>query len=127
MLVRLRQEVQEVPRLLTRIAITALARARAAAAHRHGRPRGGGKVEISGKAYAFNHMDTFLAGAEIKVREFPKLSATTDANGDYELKVPDDANVTPYIEPPEGYHQIDLQTFHTRGQGHPQRELPDAR
>ena len=72
-------------------------------------------VPISGRAYAFNHMDTFLAGATIRVREFPQLSATTDANGDYVLNVPDDANVTPYIEPPPGYHQIDLQTFHTRG------------
>ena len=86
-----------------------------------GAPRGGGEVEISGRAYAFNHMDTFLADAVIKVREFPKLATTTDANGDYELKVPDDANVTPYIEPPEGYHQIDLQTFHTRG-----KDIPNA-
>ncbi len=69
-------------------------------------------MTISGRAYAFNHMDTFLQGATIRVREFPKLSATTDANGDYVLKVPADANVTPYIEPPPGYHQIDLQTFH---------------
>jgi hypothetical protein len=72
-------------------------------------------VTISGRAYAFNHMDTFLSGATIRVREFPKLATTTDANGDYALKVPDDASVTPYIEPPPGYHQIDLQTFHTRG------------
>jgi hypothetical protein len=72
-------------------------------------------VTISGRAYAFNHMDTFLAGATIRVRELPKLSATTDANGDYALEVPDDADVTPYIEPPDGYNQIDLQPFHTRG------------
>ncbi len=74
------------------------------------------KVEISGRAYAFNHMDTYLAGATIRVRELPQLSATTDANGDYSLSVPDGANVTPYIEPPAGYNQIDLQTFHTRGE-----------
>jgi hypothetical protein len=73
-------------------------------------------VTISGRAYAFNHMDTFLEGATIKVREIPSLSATTDANGDYVLAVPDDTNITPYIEPPAGYNQIDLQTFHTRGQ-----------
>jgi hypothetical protein len=72
-------------------------------------------VNISGRAYAFNHMDTYLAGATIRVRELPRLSATTDANGDYSLEVPDDTNVTPYIEPPDGYNQIDLQTFHTRG------------
>jgi hypothetical protein len=78
-------------------------------------------VTISGRAYAFNHMDTFLAGATIRVREFPKLSATTDVNGDYVLEVPGNANVTPYIEPPDGYHQIDLQTFHTRGE-----DIPNA-
>jgi len=73
-------------------------------------------VTISGRAYAFNHMDTFLQGATIKVREIPGLSATTDANGDYTLQVPDDTNVTPYIEPPDGYNEIDLQTFHPRGE-----------
>jgi hypothetical protein len=72
-------------------------------------------VTISGRAYAFNHMDTFLAGAKIKIRELPGVSATTDENGDYELKLPNDTTVTPYIVPPEGYNQIDLQTFHTRG------------
>ncbi len=73
------------------------------------------RVTISGKAYEFNSMSTYLAGAVIKVRELPELSATTDANGDYALEVPDDTNVTPYIDPPGGYNEIDLQTFHTRG------------
>jgi hypothetical protein len=73
-------------------------------------------VTISGRAYAFNHMSEYIEGATIRVREYPELAATTDANGDYVLEVPDDANVTPYIEPPEGYNQIDLQTFHTRGE-----------
>jgi len=73
------------------------------------------KVTISGRAYVFNHAETGIAGATIRVRELPNASATTDANGDYELKVPDDTTVTPYIEPPAGYNQIDLQTFHTRG------------
>ena len=82
-------------------------------------------VKISGKAYRFNHMDTPLPGATIKVREFPKLQATTAADGDYVLKVPDDRNVTPYIVsgsiPPgtdpgsQHYNEIDLQTFHPRG------------
>jgi hypothetical protein len=72
-------------------------------------------VTISGRAYAFNHMETGLAGATIRVRELPGVSAVTDAGGDYMLEVPDDANVTPFIDPPPGYHQIDLQTFHTRG------------
>jgi hypothetical protein len=73
-------------------------------------------VTISGRAYSFNHMSTFLEGAVIKVREIPGLSATTDANGDYTLEVPDDTNVTPYIDPPDGWNEIDLQTFHTRGE-----------
>ena len=73
-------------------------------------------VTISGRAYVFNHMSTYLSGATIKVREIPGLSATTDQNGDYVLEVPDDRNVTPYIDPPPGYNEIDLQTFHTRGE-----------
>jgi hypothetical protein len=73
-------------------------------------------VTISGRAYAFNHMSTYLQGATIKVREIPGLEATTDVNGDYSLEVPDDTNVTPYILPPEGYNEIDLQTFHPRGE-----------
>lgn len=73
-------------------------------------------VTISGKAYVFNHMDTPIPGATIRVRELPDVSATTDAVGDYVLTVPDETTVTPYIDPPDGYNQIDLQTFHTRGQ-----------
>jgi hypothetical protein len=74
-----------------------------------------GTVTVSGRAYAFNHSDTGLAGATIRVRELPGISTVTDPRGDYALEVPDDTNVTPYIDPPPGYHQIDLQTFHTRG------------
>jgi len=92
-------------------------------------------VKISGKAFIFNHMDTYISGATIKVREFPKISATTDSLGDYVLTVPNDANVTPYILSGEGtltkhakaddsptgtvqthWNEIDLQTFHARGQ-----------
>jgi hypothetical protein len=73
-------------------------------------------VTISGKAYEFNHMDTPIPGATIRVRELPDATATTDAQGDYVLVVPDDTTVTPYIDPPAGYNQVDLQTFHTRGQ-----------
>ncbi|OJU93533.1 MAG: hypothetical protein BGO23_12855 [Solirubrobacterales bacterium 67-14] len=96
----------------------------------------GKTVTISGRAFVFNHMDTGISNATIKVREFPKLSATTNELGDYSLKVPDDANVTPYIEsggpadlttrnidgevtgtsPDVHWNEIDLQTFHTRGQ-----------
>ena len=73
-------------------------------------------VTISGRAYVFNHAETGIAGAKIRVRELPAAAAVTDAAGDYSLEVPDGANVTPYIEPPPGYNQIDLQTFHTRGE-----------
>lgn len=73
-------------------------------------------VTISGRAYTFNHMSDYIEGAAIKVRELPGISAITDANGDYELEVPDDSNVTPYIDPPAGWNEIDLQTFHTRGE-----------
>ena len=73
-------------------------------------------VTISGKAYEFNHMDTPIPGATIRVRELPGATAATDAVGDYVLTVPDDTTVTPYIDPPAGYNEIDLQTFHTRGQ-----------
>lgn len=78
-------------------------------------------VTISGKAYRFNHMDTPIPGATIKVRENSALSTVTDANGDYVLTVPNDTNVTPYIEsgdytPGQHYNEIDLQTFHPRGE-----------
>jgi len=72
-------------------------------------------VHITGKAYRFNQMSTYLAGAPIRVREYPDINAPTDANGDYDLEVPADANVTPYIDPGDDYNEIDLQTFHTRG------------
>jgi hypothetical protein len=102
-----------VPRRLRRAGLTALGAFLALAAPAPAKDDG--TVTISGRAYAFNHMDTYLQGATIRVRELPRLSATTNANGDYVLEVPDGANVTPYIEPPDGYNQIDLQTFHTRG------------
>jgi hypothetical protein len=120
-LVRLGQEVQEVPRGIAgsrgRRALAGLGAALLCATLVHAGAAESAKptVTISGRAYAFNHMDTHLAGATIRVRELPRASAVTDANGDYALEVPDEANVTPYIEPPQGYHQIDLQTFHTRG------------
>lgn len=93
-------------------------------------------VEISGRAFVFNHMNTGISNATIKVREFPKLSANANEFGDYTLRVPDNADVTPYIESggptdltirdlddqPTGtranvhWNEIDLQTFHTRGE-----------
>lgn len=91
-------------------------------------------VNISGRAFIFNHMSTGISNATIKVREFPTLSAMTNELGDYTLEVPDDANVTPYIVSGQGlltqrnmdgqptgsmeahWNEIDLQTFHTRGE-----------
>ena len=90
-------------------------------------------VELSGRAYEFGHMETFISGATIRVREFPELSATTDDFGDFRLEVPDRALVTPYIEtgggtvtrrPRDGepyqeeshWNEIDLQTFATCGE-----------
>lgn len=93
-------------------------------------------VEISGRAFVFNHMSTGISNATIRVREFPRLSATTNELGDYVLEVPDNATVTPYIEsggpadltrrsiddeptgvmPDTHWNEIDLQTFHTRGE-----------
>ena len=92
--------------LLVAMAVLILGPAAAAAAK---------TVHIKGKAYSFNHSDVRLAGATIRVREMPRRSALTDANGDYDLKVPNRATVTPYIEPGPGFNEIDLQTFHTRG------------
>lgn len=90
-------------------------------------------VRISGKAYVFNHMDTGISGATIKVREFPLISVKTDEFGNYWMKVPTDTNVTPYILSGDGlltkrsfadnsptgqvqthWNEVDLQTFHTR-------------
>ncbi len=113
LLVRLGQEVQEVPRRLT-----ALARGRADRPPRPVRPRRLRRRhgdDLGSRLRLQPHRTRGIAGATIRVRELPGLSAVTDANGDYELEVPDDTNVTPYIEPPDGYNQIDLQTFHTRG------------
>ena len=72
-------------------------------------------MTISGRAYAFNHMRHRPGRRDDPRPRAAELSAVTDANGDYALEVPDDTTVTPYIEPPPGYNQIDLQTFHTRG------------
>jgi hypothetical protein len=73
-------------------------------------------VHITGKAYRFNQMGTYLDGVTIRVREYPGITTLTDSNGDYDLEVPADANVTPYIDPGSDYNEIDLQTFHTRKQ-----------
>ena len=95
--------------------------------------RNTGTVELSGRAYEFRHMETPIAGASIRIREFPALSAQTDESGDYRIEVPDRCLITPYVEtgggvltrrPPEGdpfeveshWNEIDLQTFFTCGE-----------
>ncbi len=93
----------------------------------------GATVKISGKAFRFGKRYPVLINALIKVREFPEIYTLSDEKGDYELTVPDNANVTPYIvsgwngayEDPrtnpldpltKHYNSVDLQTFHTRGE-----------
>jgi hypothetical protein len=72
-------------------------------------------VHLRGTAYEFNNTHTLLAGATIRVAEFPALKATVQQDGQYDLTVPDHARVTPYIVKP-GYHTIYLQTFTTDGE-----------
>ncbi len=72
-------------------------------------------VHLRGTAYEFNSVHIMLAGATIRVAEYPKLRATVGSDGRYDLTVPDRARVTPYIVDP-GYHTIYLQTFTTDGE-----------
>jgi hypothetical protein len=72
-------------------------------------------VHLRGTAYEFNVVHTMLAGATIRVAEYPKLKATVRADGRYDLAVPDHARVTPYIVA-AGYHTVYLQTFTTDGE-----------
>ena len=72
-------------------------------------------VDLRGTAYEFNQVTTRLAGATVRVAEFPRITATVRRDGTYDLRVPDRARVTPYIVAP-GYHTIYLQTFTTDGQ-----------
>jgi hypothetical protein len=72
-------------------------------------------IHLRGTAYEFNNVHTLLSGATIRVAEFPKLRATVQRDGSYDLWVPDHAKVTPYIVD-RGYHTIYLQTFTTNGE-----------
>ena len=103
LLVRLGQEVQEVPRRLSRASPLAAA----AAALTSRTPRSGAgrlgeadTVTISGKAYRFNHSRDIVSrarrSASASCRSSPRSptpTATTSST------VPDDTTVTPYIEP----------------------------
>ena len=64
---------------------------------------------LRGTAYTFNTPDP-IAGATITIVELPGLSATTAADGSYELEVPAGSSVTPYIEA-EGHFGVHTQTF----------------
>ena len=72
-------------------------------------------VHLRGTAYEFNNGRVLLAGATIRVAEFPRLKAIVRRDGTYDLAVPDRAKVTPYIVA-AGYHTIYLQTFTTDGE-----------
>jgi hypothetical protein len=74
-----------------------------------------GTVHLRGTAYEFNNVHTLLAGATIRVAEYPRRRAVVRPDGTYDLTVPDRARVTPYIVAP-GYHTIYLQTFRTAGE-----------
>ena len=76
----------------------------------------GDTVHIRGVAYAFFGIDDHAPGAVIRVDEFPELSAPVALDGSYEIQVPDDENVTLYIDPPATYVRTYLQTFHTSGE-----------
>ncbi|MGH0035503.1 MAG: hypothetical protein ACQGVK_10815 [Myxococcota bacterium] len=73
-------------------------------------------VHIRGTAYAFFDIDDRVPGAVVRVEEYPHVSGPVAADGSYEIEVPDGATITPYIEVPEGYERIYLQTFHTSGE-----------
>lgn len=73
------------------------------------------QVHLRGTAYEFNNVKVRLGGATIRVAEFPALRATVRADGTYDLRVPDRAQVTPYIQA-AGHHTIYLQTFATAGE-----------
>ena len=72
-------------------------------------------MHLRGTAYEFNQTHTLLAGATIRVAEFPRLRAVVQRDGRYDLVVPDRATVTPYIVA-RGYHTVYLQTFTTDGE-----------
>lgn len=87
----------------------------------HGRGRVAGSaghqrtVDLRGTAYEFNQGTVLLAGATVRVAEFPRLRAVVGRDGTYDLVVPDRARVTPYIVA-AGFHTIYLQTFTTDGE-----------
>ena len=73
-----------------------------------------GAVTISGVTYTFNTPSP-IAGATVSIAEFPWISTVSDAQGRYSLRVPDEAQVTPFVSAP-GYRTMHLQTFETDGE-----------
>ena len=70
-------------------------------------------VHLRGTVYSFDSQDP-IPGATVRVAELPRITATSRADGSYELTVPDGTRVTPYVAA-GGYHEIFLQTFVTAG------------
>ncbi len=103
------------PLSLAAAATLLVARMAAFAGAALGTKSGPALVHLRGRAYEFNNVHTLLAGATIRVAEFPKLRATVRADGTYDLAVPNRARVTPYIQA-AGHHTIQLQTFATAGE-----------
>lgn len=66
-------------------------------------------VAVRGTAYTFNTRDV-IAGAEIHIVELPAATAVTADDGSYELAVPADAVITPFIVA-DGHGSIHHQTF----------------
>ncbi|TNF35712.1 MAG: hypothetical protein EP329_05950 [Deltaproteobacteria bacterium] len=66
-------------------------------------------VTLSGTAYAFAAQDP-VEGAVVRIDELPELTATSDANGYWELDVPEGATVTPWVSHPD-YLDMYAQTY----------------
>lgn len=72
-----------------------------------------GSVHMRGTVYTFDNQVP-IAGATVKVAELPGVSATSGADGTYDLVVPDGTAVTPYAEA-AGHRALHTQTFVTEG------------
>ena len=83
-------------------------------------------VTISGRAYAFNHMSTYLSGATIKVREIPGLSATTDAERRLRARGSRRHERHPVHRPARRLQPDRPADVPHPRRGHRERQLPDA-
>ncbi len=96
----------------TTIALAVVGIAVTAAAPAAARPAPG-QVHFRGTVYSFDNQGP-IAGATVRVAELPGRSATSAADGSYDLALPDGTKVTPYVEA-SGYRGIHLQSFVTSG------------